>query len=327
MSKVIISLVGGQPMPVYVGMRVAQFSRAILIHSPESKQEATKICKNCGLESKLIEIPAVDYKATSLKAHEILNSLTGNEIYVNVTSGTKPWSVAFAMQSVGRDNVTVFYIDQNNIYRDMTHLDSLDLNLNLDIDTLLKYNNQTGYSHVNLADYSNEDKNVLQKVKTLRKRHTYKFNLLTLEGKDKVWAQQLKNNPTPHKELPYPDSSEVYWDKAKNVVELTISTSSGYRYTTPLHSAHVGDIVFNAGWLEYDVAEMLSHWSQAKEVWMNVKFPYTDGKKRNRCDSEHGQQITVCGMQDPNIRQHRHRQISHSSEELWWNGMQSPISN
>lgn len=284
MSKINISLVGRQTMPVYVGLEVEKFDLIILIHSSETKDEAAKICRNNNIKMKMVEISAVDYTAASAKACELLDELIQDEVMLNVTSGTKPWSVAFAMQSVGRKNVTVFYIDQNNIYRDMTHHVSKDLELNLDISTLLKYHNQYGYTHVNLSEYTDEDRKVLKTVKNLRYNHFKEFSLLTLTGKDKEWGKKLKNEAYPYKELPYPQIGKVLWNKGANVVELTFSDRNNTPYTTRLQSEHVGDIVFNAGWLEYQIAKMLSRWKQAKEVWMNVKFPYTDGKDKNEID-------------------------------------------
>lgn len=44
------------------------------------------------------------------------------------------------------------------------------------------------------------------------------------------------------------------------------------------------NLVFFSGWFEYKVAEMLSHWKFAKEIILNVKFPYQNALPKNEID-------------------------------------------
>ena len=41
-----------------------------------------------------------------------------------------------------------------------------------------------------------------------------------------------------------------------------------------LTSQHIFNLFFHTGWFEYEVASLLSTWQYAKEIRMNVKFPY-----------------------------------------------------
>ena len=279
-----ISLVGGQPMPVHVGLSSTTPHRLILVHSSSSKKDAERISSTCGIDCELVEFPTDDYKEVLEKAQALLAKLQEKEVYVNVSSGTKHWSVAFSMLSVGKENIHIFYIDQNNIFHDLTKCCSRKLDISLDIDTILRFNNNKGISHVNLSDYTNADLEVMKKVKLLRKHFFREFNMLTLSAKDKEWGKRLLSDSHPKKTLPLPLKGEVDYDKSSSTVTLTFFDKNGGRKTTRLTSPHVGDIVFNAGWLEYQVAQLLSQWSQAREVWLNVKFPYVDGNTKNEID-------------------------------------------
>lgn len=279
-----ISLVGGQSMPVHVGLTVNKPGRVILIHSSTSKEEAQRISDTCGYACELIEFPIYDYKEVFEKVRSLLDKNFEQEIQVNVTSGTKHWAVAFSMLSVERQNVHIFYIDQNLFYHDLSEGYSKKLEIDMDIAKILRYNNQSGFTHVNLSDYTVDDLEVMRKVKVLRGNHFREFNMLTLTARDKDWAKLLITDPHPRKKLQGSLKGEVEYDKSSSEILLTFFDKKGKRLDYTLASPHVGDIVFNAGWLEYQVAQLLSQWEQAKEVWLNVKFPYIDGNTKNEID-------------------------------------------
>ena len=279
-----ISLVGGQTMPVHVGIATCKPDKIILVHSSSSKEEARKIADLCGIPSHRVEFPLNDYSQVLSKAQSLLDEQVGQQVYVNISSGTKHWAIAFAMLSVERDNVNIFYIDQNNYMHDLTLNKSSKLELHLDIDTILRYNNQKGYTYSSLSNYTKKDFEVMLEVKKLRHFHYKEFGMLTLAARDRDWGKELETSLHPYKRLNPPLYGEVEYDKPSSVVTFSFIDEKRNRYDAQLSSPHVGDIVFNAGWFEYEMAKMLSEWIHAKEVWMNVKFPYIDGNTKNEID-------------------------------------------
>ena len=61
MSKIHIALVGGQPMPIHVGIEEFKADRLILVHSKESKELAEGIQERVDLPCELRLFDSVDY--------------------------------------------------------------------------------------------------------------------------------------------------------------------------------------------------------------------------------------------------------------------------
>ena len=119
MTTTHISLVGGQTMPIYMGILELCPDRIIMIHSSSTRDIAEKISKDYNY-CNLLEFDPVNYQLVYEKAKVLLESLDGN-ISINITSGTKPWAIAFSMLSVTYVNTTIIYIDQNCYIYDYTH--------------------------------------------------------------------------------------------------------------------------------------------------------------------------------------------------------------
>lgn len=117
MKKVHISLVGGQPMPVFVGIKESGADKLILVHSYETKSAANKIAEYVArlndIKSELVEIPAMDYNTAKSRIDSILKCHEEDDVTVNVSGGSKPWSIAIALLSYKYTNVRIIYIDQN----------------------------------------------------------------------------------------------------------------------------------------------------------------------------------------------------------------------
>lgn len=281
--KVHIALVGGQPMPVYIGIMTVKPGFVWLIHSKNSEEEASIIFKQCGVESEKQEFPAVDYPVILETARKLLESLNDKEIIINISSGTKPWAVAFALLSVNMPNVSLVYVDQNNKTYDITNKRFLPFNLQMDIKTILLYNHSNVKKYINLNEYTYVDKLVLNKVRNLRDFNIKDFNELTIPM-EKAKHNALKQNTNYFSSVQSTGSS-IEYDKKDNQVEIILNKRNSLaKKVETLASPHVKDIVFFAGWFEYMVADMISSWQYQTEIWLNVTFPYHNGTPKNEID-------------------------------------------
>ena len=283
-----IALVGGQPMPVYIGIKATNPDYVWLIHSKGEKgsePEANIIMKQCGIPSRKMEFPAVDYPKILEKATNLLNLLEGREVVINISSETKPWAVACALLSQNMPNVSLVYVDQNNRVYDISNKKFLTLDLRMDIRTILMYNHIKTPKFTDIKDYTNEDKDTLKKVQELRNFNIKDFNELTIP-QDKVRRNNLKQNiSTSYKNKE--SGSAISFDSKRSRVDFLLNRKNGakvIRKAESLISPHINDIVFFAGWFEYKVADMLSNWGYQREIWLNVKFPYLNGSPKNEID-------------------------------------------
>lgn len=96
---------------------------------------------------------------------------------VNLTSGTKPWTIVFSVLSVKYNNVQLYYSDQNNVVYNYNSCEK-HTSRNLSIAELFRYNQSEVKSYVSLGEYTEKDMQVMQQVKSIRKRYYKIFNNL-----------------------------------------------------------------------------------------------------------------------------------------------------
>ena len=282
-----IALVGGQPMPVYVGIKATEPEFVWLIHSKGEKgsePEADIIMQQCGIPSKKMEFPAVDYSIIIERAMGILERLKDHKVVINISSGTKPWAVAFSLLSVNRENVSLIYVDQNNRVYDITNKEFLSFSLETDILTILKFNHKTVSAFTDITDYTQEDENTLKEIQQIRRFNYRDFNELTIPL-DKSRQNSIKQNQDLF--FTTESGSSIAYDSKAFRIEILLNKRKGYIMidkAETLISPHVKDIVFFSGWFEYKVANLLKDWRYQRGIWLNVKFPYYSGAPKNEID-------------------------------------------
>lgn len=291
MKKVHISLVGGQPMPVFVGIKESGADKLILVHSYETKSAANKIAEYVArlndIKSELVEIPAMDYNTAKSRIDSILKCHEEDDVTVNVSGGSKPWSIAIALLSYKYTNVRIIYIDQNCRIYNINNNEEPRLAHPFDggIKQILDYNMNSSESHIELASYTEQDLSILDEIKTARKHFPKAFNTLTIPSKAN--KNRYNNNLTDRIE-DYDTGSSIEWDRRKKgmqEVKLYLAKSYGikgepYEFKSP----HAFSLVISSGWFEYEVAKVLSGWDKAKEIWLNVVFPYNNRLPKNEID-------------------------------------------
>ena len=282
-----IALVGGQPMPVYVGIKATEPEFVWLIHSKGengSEPEADIIMKQCGIPSNKMAFPAVDYSIIIEQAQKLLDDLSESDVVVNISSGTKPWAVAFSLLSVNRSNVFLIYVDQNNRVYDITNKDFLPFSMGTDIQTILKYNHKTVSAFTDIADYTKDDLNALRKIQQIRRFNYRDFNELTIP-KDRAKQNLLKQNQDC--KFMTDSGSSIAYDSKAHRVDILLRKRKGYSVNEKaetLISPHVKDIAFFSGWFEFKVAYLFKDWRYQRGIWLNVKFPYYNGTPKNEID-------------------------------------------
>ena len=282
MRKVNISLVGGQPMPVYMGIKATQPDLLILVHSKNTGEDAKIIKENSKLPASLYELPPVDYPSILLKAEILLNQLEGDEVFINVSSGTKPWSIAFSLLAEGRENVTVFYIDQTTHFHDLTHKTVSVVEPPKSIDTVLRYHNQHGFHHRALSSYSESDWQEHWKIRKLRQANRKDFrNLTSLIKED--FKNRLQEASCRNDSLPLNSGSWLSYDKDTHEVEMEIIGKYKSKHDV-ISSPMALEMTFFSGWFELEVAKMFEGWHYANDIWMNVFFPSSNNKAKNEID-------------------------------------------
>lgn len=293
MNKTVhIALVGGQTMPIYMCLRESKAEKVVLIHSSSTKRRAEKIQSDLMSESsqrsfELIDLEPLDYEVIKERVSVILDAYSQWDVEVNLTSGTKPWTIAFSVLSAKYDNVQLYYSDQNNVIYNYNTCEKHS-SMELSIAEILKYNQTDVRSYVPLCEYTEADKLVLQQVKSIRKWYRDIFNNLANPR-----ARNVEFEKTEGVISDLDNYSEMMWNKkyyvpgdetALQYIRFFLTDKYGSNEKFELCSPHAFDIVTFSGWFEYEVALMLSKWKDCEEVWMNVIFPYDNRNPKNEID-------------------------------------------
>lgn len=278
-KKVHITLVGGQTMPVYLCINEFDPEYIVFAHSEETRKIAERIAGNYKGTCELICLDPVDMKNIYSAVKELIMRFDTEDVTINLTGGTKPWTIAFAVETQGRNNIHLIYVDQNCIFYDYTSGEKWRTEAVLSMQQLMHIKGQMPQSYRVLGDYDEDDLYMLDKVKLLRRKYPNNFNKLTIP--DKTWKRKLEEEEEGTHLLK--DGSYVEWKRSAHRVHICIKDKWTWK-EVDFDSNNVMNIVFCSGWFEYEVAEILSRWSHAKEVWLNVVYQYSAGNPKNEID-------------------------------------------
>ena len=217
MKNVHISLVGGQPTPVYVGI-ICNLSvdEIVLICSTQTREDADRIQKiyvEREIEKKAIECiikndAELDAKEREkynkelnkkfkikewspvelLKIYESTEALKDVykdcEVTLNLTSGTKLWALALFDVFGKMENAKFFYVDQNNVITDITTRKTFHPQEIIDPATRFELHGTPLSSKKLYTEYTDADFKVIKEIETLRQTAPKEFNNLIKLGKN-----------------------------------------------------------------------------------------------------------------------------------------------
>ena len=282
MANVHIALVGGQTYPVYLGIAETSPDRVILVHSASSLAEAQRIAaefKGSGIPFVYELCDPVNVKQVLDKTRLLARIMSDDDHYtVNLTSGTKVWSILFHEAFAAKPNVKFIYVDQSCTIYDLSDGDSRE-GAPIDTDRVFRLNDTHAESYLDYKEMNDDDMKVLGAVKGLIHSNWTVFNALTvLNTPNKQQCLKQRQGRVEHK------GSSLSWNRDDNTATLSLQRLDGRLVEKTLSSPHVFNLLLNTGWFEAEVARHLSCWKHGHEVRMNVKFPYVVGNPKNEID-------------------------------------------
>ena len=286
MAKIHITLVGGQPAPVYHGIVATKPDRIVFVYSDESREVVEALKRE-------IDIPVEEQQPLDptnpveilRRAETLVKKYENDEVTVNISSGLKSWSHLFGVTFDKQPNAAVVYMDQNNIlwnYRTMQPLSDFEF----DMRTLFRlYGNSLENNYKKLSDYTEEDDRAVYKIEEIRLFNTKSFNSLValLDSKKQNQLKTCSIGSFKDKE------NYVEWIRKNSVKEndkviLSLFHERKGKKSWDIVSPNAISLVFNSGWFEYKVAKLLSSWEKAKEVCLNCRFPFKRDLDKNEID-------------------------------------------
>ena len=288
MRKVHITLIGGQPAPVYNTIAALSPDYIVYIYSDSTRQQLNNIKSIITTGNEELKFDPTDVHRIKAETEQLAQRFSGDEVTVNISGGLKSWAYWFGIIFTGCPNASIVYIDQNNIlwnYRTMEGIHIADL----DILTLFRlHSNPIENNYTDYKDYTTADNCVLPNIEEIRCFDFQQFNTLTTVL-TKENALKVRNDREGYFENPAQPETFIEWKKGNDEdingeVTISIKKKNGKAKRWTLSSPHIIDLIFNAGWFEYKVATMISQWSKAKEIFLNCRFPLRKGVDKNEVD-------------------------------------------
>lgn len=272
-------------MPVYKCIMAVRPDVVVYIYSKDSEPEYRRICSMVEFEEDRQEpLDAVDPFAIRTRTESLLEKYQEDHITLNITGGLKSWAYFFTTSFVGRKNVDVLYLDQNNILWNYTKMSGADAGVHIDMQTSFRLTGNPLVKYSDLSTYTEDDDRVAQELEKLRCFNYTEFTSLlsTLSKED---SHNLKNNQKGAVETRA--FSSVKWEKSRTDgrEDVQIHLRKGMNSSElSLNSEHAVSLAFNTGWFEFKVARLLSKWHEAINVYLNCTFPYAPNLDRNEVD-------------------------------------------
>lgn len=274
--KVHIALVGGQPVPVYIGIKNdGQANTVVLVCSPQSKEEAERIQEQFPKREVMIkECSPTDLLQIENLAQELKDTYQDWTVAVNLTSGTKLWSLSFFRMLSDCKDIRFIYVDQTNLMVDIMTKESHQCDI--DKQTRFELYGTPLKDFHSINEYTDEDKQVMKEIERIRKKNKKAFSIMT-NNMDK---ERLKEEESIEDKE---SGSSIEWDYMTKWAKITLKGGLGDA-TRELQSEHLFDILFNAGWFELKTALEFEKNPHVKDIWLNCKFTDADGSPKNEID-------------------------------------------
>lgn len=287
--KVHITLIGGQPAPVYYTIKALSPDYIVYIHSDRTQEELRIIKQELNIPFEQILLSPTDPKKIKEKACELATRFATDEVTVNISGGLKSWTYWFSVIFNNKENTTIVYIDQNNNLWDYRRMQSIEIN-NFDILAHFRlHNNPIDGNYTNYKEYTPSDQQNIKIIEKIRHYNHTHFNNLAAKLTDKQ-NNILRNNRSGVFTIPeakYPTS--IMWEKPTGTnnngqITITLTNKHGITKNWSLTSPHIIDLMFNSGWFEYKIANIIAQWDKAKEIFLNCHFPFKQGSDKNEVD-------------------------------------------
>ena len=264
-----IALVGGQPHPVYGAIKALQPDRVAYIYSKDSQKQLATLRKEINLpEIPQEQLDPTDPVKIQQRVNALVQQLKDDRVTINISSGSKPWSLFFSKGFDSHPNAEILFVSQNNKLYNYTTLEQAEVTYNMEVLFRLKGNPLEHYRPY--TDYTAKDKAAMRHILDAWEFAPNKLRSLA-SVLEKSEEARVKNDNKGI--IKHPDGSTIDWNKSTNMVNIHLQKSGFKAKDFRLDSPHAVELAFNTHWFELYVADMLSRWSGADEIRMNCLFP------------------------------------------------------
>ncbi len=261
-----IVLVGGQLLPVALGLKEFPQDKIILISTRESQTKLNFIRPFVKerLQKELTCNP-FDFESVYTCLSNSLNVIPdSHQVKINLTGGTKIMLLA-AQKILTERNVTGFYINQDNSLIEIPAFRVKELAATLTAVEFFRLSGHQLSTYRKISDFEEAD---LQAAEAL-----YNFSLQNWKIYSSIsnFLYQLDKQ-----QRPIPSSATYVINPSLKVIwtDNTVTIKSFDKEIFNHSSKHIQNLFFKTGWWELFVATKTNKWKGAKEIFLQAELPF-----------------------------------------------------
>lgn len=269
-----VSLVGGQILPLYLGIIESDADFIHFVYSKDSV-ESIHVLKDIFKNRKM-----KSYECNAFNHQEILslfNTIVSaypqeDEFVFNITGGTKLMALA-ANDILNQGNLKAYYFNQDLSYYELPSYQLKNISKNLEIDDYITLSGNKISSYTDISKYKLDDFQSARKISNFSISNYKEYSSIL-----KFINQKFKNSDAIPVRGDYDitDNLFVIWD------ESGLEINSSANPLLELSSNNVKSLFFNAGWWELIVAEAVNKWKGKVDLYTNVILPYKNESSQSK---------------------------------------------
>lgn len=262
-----ISFLGGQLLPIYIGIREYMPDKVHFIASEESK-EGMIVIKDLFKELKFSEFicEPFDFYSIKRKIESIIEKVDANDdVLINLTGGTK--IMLLAAQSVISDKtVNGFYINQDYSLIEVPSYEKKQIVSELSVKDFFDLSGHNAFTFKKLSDFTESDFKVSNEIENFAESNKLYSKVTDFVRRNFRLVPEKGFETTP-------GGASIKWENG--FIEINNNNKSVISFK----SNNVKDLFFNASWWELIVASEVGKWEKAKEVMLHCELSFKSDKK------------------------------------------------
>lgn len=267
-----ITLVGGQTLPIYLGIKEYNPDKVHFIISNESKEKLSLLKPYLiGIQTIEYNCNAYDFESVKSICERIIDQIDNqDEVQFNFTGGTKLMALAAHAIMHGRSKVG-FYVNQDDTLLEFPSNTKRSLQCDLSIKEFVGISGHELHSSKTLKDFSEKDLLTAKEIESFAINNFREYSRITDHFRKKSKANN-QNIPVKGKDQ-LNNGIQVIWEKGSvKAVQNNITIFN-------FNSDNAIPLFFNTVWWELLVASEIAKWKFAKEVLLQCELPFRSDKQ------------------------------------------------
>jgi len=262
-----IALVGGQVLPIFLGVKEYCPDRVHFIVTNESNTKLEYLCDALdGLEISSYVCNPYDVNEIKNICETIINQCSeGDEVNFNLTGGTKLMLIA-AQAVLSENGLNGFYVNIGNVVTHIPSFTQSNLAYKISTEDFLKLSGHIISSSRSLESYTKADLEVAKAIQLFSDEGQL-FSLITQNFRENKNKKKKNGEEVVNKQYAYS------WCPGK------VTVKNAGEKDRIFESQDAKGLFFYGGWWELLVASALSRWDSSQEILMGLTFPFKSDLK------------------------------------------------